>query len=115
GGRTSTRTSPASTCGSRGACRAIPTRRARSARLPGRVDQVLGAGPELAVDGDLVEGQCAGQRVLLRVGAGKRRLDLGGDALPELLGGLAADLLQEGREQPAAHSPRLAEGARELG
>src|SRR5262249_12527081 len=87
----------------------------RSAELLVRGDQVLRARRQLAVDGDLLEREGPGQRDLLRVRAGERRLDLGGNARAELLGGVEADLLQERREQPAAHAPRLAERARELG
>src|SRR4029453_9561477 len=80
-----------------------------------RVDQILLAGGLLAVDGDLVDLERFGERDLLRVGARERGLDLGCDPLPQLLGGLESDLLQEGGEQPASDAPCHAEGAIELG
>src|SRR5258706_10055127 len=79
------------------------------------VDQVLLAGGLLAVDRDLLEPQGARERDFLGVRARERGLDLGRDPLTQLLGGLEADLLQEGGEQPAADPPGHAEGAVELG
>src|SRR5438445_9518713 len=80
-----------------------------------RVDQILPARGLFAVDGDLLDPQRLGKRAFLRVGARERGLDLGRDPPSQLLGGLEANLLQEGGEQPAANTPRHAEGAVELG
>src|SRR5439155_6405093 len=80
-----------------------------------RVDQILLARGLLAVDGDFLELQRPGERDFLRVRARERGPDLGRDPLSELLGGLEANLLQEGGEQPAADAPAHAEGAVELG
>src|SRR5882724_9324731 len=80
-----------------------------------RVDQILPARGLFAIDGDLLDPQRLGERDFLRVGARERGLDLGRDPLSQLLGGLEANFLQEGGEQPAANTPRHAEGAVELG
>src|SRR5215475_9164487 len=95
--------------------RAIRCPPERLARAFARIDQILGGGGLLAVDADLVEGQCLGEGDLLGIRAGEGGLDLGGDALAELLGPLESELLQERREEPAAHPPRLAKGPGELG
>src|ERR1043166_2692989 len=58
-----------------------------------RIDQILLAGGLLAVGGDLLEPQRPGERDFLRVRARERGLDLGGDPLAQLLGGLEADPL----------------------
>src|SRR6266850_7493173 len=89
--------------------------RADSAKSFVWVDQILLTGGLLHVDGDLLEPQRLGERHFLRIGARERSLDLGGDPLAELLGGLESDLLQEGGEQPAADTPGHAEGTIELG
>src|SRR6202035_5179853 len=80
-----------------------------------RVDQILPARRLLAIDGDLVDPQRLGERDFLRVGARERGLDLGCDPLSQLLSSLESNSLQEGGEQPAADTPRHAEGAVELG
>src|SRR5215468_4706749 len=77
-------------------------------------DLLLLIGGELAVFGDLVETQDLGERDFLGVAAREGRFDLRGHALAELLSSLEADLLQEGREKPAADAPRHPECAVEL-
>src|SRR6266850_6477028 len=80
-----------------------------------RVDQIFPARGLFAIDGDLLYPQRLGERYFLRVDARERGLDLGRDPLSQLLGGLEANLLEEGGEQPAANTPSHAEGAVELG
>src|SRR6267143_6441223 len=79
------------------------------------VDQILPACGLFAIDGDLLDPQRLGERDFLRVGARERGLDLGRDPPSQLLRSLESDFLQEGGEQPAANTPRHAEGAVELG
>src|SRR4029450_7432908 len=80
-----------------------------------RVDQIFLPGGLLAIDHDLLDPQRLGERDLLRVGGSKGGLDLGGNPLPQLLGPPKPDLLQEGREQPAADAPGHTEGAMKFG
>src|SRR5207249_7511252 len=87
---------------------------ADSAKSLVRVDQILRSRGLLAVDGDFLELQRPRERDFFRVRARERGPDLGRDPLSELLGGLEADLLQEGGEQPAADATGHAEGAVEL-
>src|SRR4029453_9913003 len=79
-----------------------------------RVNEVLLAGRLFAVHRDLSRLKRFGQRDLLRVSAREGRLDLSRDTFAQLLCRLGSNLLKERRQEPAADTPRHAEGAIEL-
>src|SRR5262252_7851930 len=79
-----------------------------------RIDEVLLAGHLPAVDRDLLQPQRLRERDLLVVVTGEGRLDFRRDTLAQLQRACRADLLQEGRQQPAADPPGHAEIAGEF-
>src|SRR5882757_161336 len=94
-------------------CAISETQRSRVSPLV-RVDEEFLAGRTLGEDGEVGGIERLLQRYDFGVMAGEGGLELGDHALPELLAVHRADLHQEREKQPAADTPRRAEGAVDL-